>query len=134
MSSRFRWPWKEVLGIGTFILVVLVCGAAATYATLTYVRPPIRPQLGVIISYGLSSGAYSGCGGVAVVRIGNGKVVRAASFQNGSFRRGAQVTVTRSRSTCPPALYIVLHGDPPNSSVKRTAVPLRGPSAAYLGR
>jgi hypothetical protein len=125
MSSQFRWPWKEVLGIGTFLLVALGIGAAATYATLTYVRSPIRPQLGVIISYGLSTGAYSGCGGVAVVRIGNGKVVRAASFQtqDGSFRRGAQVTVTRSRSTCPPALYIVLHGGPPNSSAKRTRVP-----------
>lgn len=101
------------------IWAALVFGAVLLVAVSVYgvtrpASPAGPPQSAIVVSYGLSPSSFGdSCGGVAVVRLRSGATVRAASVY---FGNGALVTVAKVRSLCPPALFTVLHGGPPDHS------------------
>ncbi|MBU6247399.1 MAG: hypothetical protein KGN77_06545 [Xanthomonadaceae bacterium] len=70
---------------------------------------------------GDAAGGGCGTGGVvAMVRLNSGQVVSAATYQYGygMVFDGALVTVLNSRPLCGPALYTILHGGPPDTSIQ----------------
>lgn len=130
MSLKRLSSWQSIAVMipGALIAVFLVVGVMRSKPGSW--RSTGQPQPGTVVSYGLSpAGLGNSCGGVAVVKLKDGALVRAASFQGSFLQSGAAVTVIKHRSTCPPALYTVLHDGPPDSSSSRALAPQRGVSA-----
>lgn len=130
MSLKRLSSWQSIAVIVPGALIVVFSAIAVVHLKPDSGSSTARPQSGMVVSYGIGpSGFGDSCGGVAVVRLKDGEVVRAASFQHAYLQDGAVVTVVRHRSTCPPALYMVVHGGPPGSSSSRTPTPLHGARA-----
>jgi len=130
MSLKRLSPWQSIAVMIPGVLIAAFLVVAVMRSKPSSWRPTSQPQPGTVVSYGMSlAGFGDSCGGVAVVKLKDGALVRAASFQDTYLQSGAVVTLIKRRSTCPPALYTVLHGGPPDSSPNRMPTPSRGMNA-----
>lgn len=119
-----RLSWKSIAAWG---VVALAAAALMVDAAKQPTSPPSQPQPAVVVSdyfTPMAGGMSGGCttGGVAAtVRLNNGQIVRAATYQYGYgfVRDGALVTVQKFRPLCGPAPYTILHGGPPNVRAER---------------
>lgn len=110
---KHGWPWKGILALTAFAVIIVFSGVAVTRSFLKPTLPPGPPQAGVVLSYGLWTPTFgNSCGGVAVVRLKDGDVVRAAALESADLRKGALVSVSKMQSSCPPAFYTVLQSNP----------------------
>lgn len=125
MPSPGRLSWKS---IAAWAVVALVATAIMVYTAKQPPWPPSRPQPAVVVSDyftpmagGMSGGCATG-GVVATVRLNNGQIVRAATYQYGygMVHDGALVTVQKFRVLCGPARYTILHGGPPDVRAERS--------------
>jgi hypothetical protein len=116
------WSWKSIM----MWAVTLAAAAALIVRTVKQpTSPPSSPRPAVVVSYHFTpmSGGC-GIGGVeAWVRLNNGQIVSAATYQYGydMVYDGALVTVQKFRVLCGPAPYTILHGGPPDASNQRTS-------------
>lgn len=121
MSLKRLSSWQSIAVVVPGILIVVLSFVAVMRSSPSNAHSAARPQPAAVVSYGLSPSRFGdSCGGVAVVRLKDGEVVRAASLHGLYLQSGAVVTVIRRRSTCPPALYTVLNDGPPGSPSPRT--------------
>lgn len=120
-----RLSWKSIVAWG---VVALAAAALMVDAAKQPTSLPSRPQPAVIVSDyftpmagGMSGGCATG-GVVATVRLNNGQIVRAATYQYGYgiVHDGALVTVQKFRVLCGPAPYTILHGGPPDVRAERS--------------
>lgn len=119
------WSWKSIMA---WAVVVAVAAAIMVHTAKKPVSPPSWPQPAVVVSSyatpmtgGMSAGGCSIGNVLAWVRLNNGQIVSAATYQYGydSVHDGAIVTVEKFRVLCGAAPYTILHGGPPNTSIQR---------------
>lgn len=119
------WQAVAVMVPGALMVVFIAVGVVRSKASSWRAMGP--PEAATVASYGVSPARFGdSCGGVAVVKLKDGELVRAAATADTYLRDGTTVTVIERRSTCPPALYTVLHDGPPSRSSSRHAAPSPG--------